>query len=140
MADGTQSFVDMLRKFGSDLGLPKIDVDKLIETHRENIETFEQSASAISQGARSIAEKNREIFETALREATTMARDFRPLATSADVAEKQTEYSRKVFDYMAKNTREIAELADQSNKEASRIFQERLKALFGEIGAGRDKM
>jgi phasin family protein len=134
MADGTQSFIDMLRKFGSDLGLPNIDVDKLIETHRKNIETFERSASAISQGARSIEEKNREIFETALREATAMARDFRPLVATADFAEKQAEYSRKIFDYMAKNTREIAELANQSNKEANRIFQERLKALFDEIG------
>lgn len=134
MADKTQSFVDMLRKFGSDLGLPNIDVDKLIETHRKNIETFEQSAGAISQGAGSIAEKNREMFETALREATTIARDFRPLAATADVAGKQAEGSRKVLDYIAKNTREIADLANQANKEASHVFQDRLKALFGEIG------
>ena len=139
MADKTQSFVDMLKKFGSDLGLPTIDVEKLIETHRKNIETFEQSASAISQGAGSIAEKNREMFGTALREATTMARDFRPLAATADVAAKQAEESRKVLDYIAKNTREIAELANEANKESSRVFQERLKALFGEIDAGRNE-
>ena len=32
MTNENTSYVEMLRKFGSDIGLPKIDVDKLIES------------------------------------------------------------------------------------------------------------
>ena len=31
MTDAT-SYIEMLKKFGSDIGLPKLDVDELIET------------------------------------------------------------------------------------------------------------
>ena len=36
MTEATQSWLEMLKKFGSDLNLPKVDVDKLIEMHRKN--------------------------------------------------------------------------------------------------------
>jgi hypothetical protein len=32
----TQSFLDMIKEFGTGLGVPKVDVDKLIEVHRRN--------------------------------------------------------------------------------------------------------
>jgi phasin family protein len=62
------------------------------------------------------------------------------MAAGADAAEKHAEFARNIFGYATKNTREIEELANQSSKEAGRIFRERLKALFDEIGAGRDIM
>jgi phasin family protein len=139
MSDAAQSFLDSLKKFGDDLGLPKVDVEKLMEVHRNNIEALVQSASAISQGARSLNEKNREIFEAGLHEAAAMARDYRPLAASADAAERQAEFAKKVFAAIAKSTQDISELANESTKEASRIFQDRLKASIEEIKASVEK-
>jgi len=37
MAQETQSFIDTMKKFGSDLGLPKVDVDKVVEAQRKNL-------------------------------------------------------------------------------------------------------
>jgi phasin family protein len=139
MIEPAQSLLEMLKKFGDDLGLPKVDVVKLMEFHRKNIEAMAQSASAISQGARSLGEKNREILEAGLREAAGMARDYRPLAAGADAAEKQAEFAKKVFAAIAKNTQDISDLAKESTKEASRIFQDRLKASIEEIKASVDK-
>ena len=36
----TQSYIDMLRNFGTNFGLPQVDVEKLIETNRKNIEAL----------------------------------------------------------------------------------------------------
>ena len=36
MTPDANSYIEMLRKFGSDLGLPKLDVDKLIEAQKKN--------------------------------------------------------------------------------------------------------
>ena len=52
MAD-TTSYIEMLRKFGVDLGLPKPNVDQLVETQKKNIEALGQSAQ------RSLRARNR---------------------------------------------------------------------------------
>ena len=141
MTDATQSYLNILSKFGADLGLPTVDVDRLLEAHKKNIEALANSASVISEGARSVAEKNQEIFEAGLREVAAIARDYRPLAAEADLAEKRVEFAKKVFDAIAKNARDANDIANQSTKEASRIFQDRLKASIEEIkaSAGRSE-
>ena len=45
----TSSYIEMLRKFGSDLGLPKMNVDQLVETQKKNIEALGQSAKVAAQ-------------------------------------------------------------------------------------------
>ena len=39
MTDNT-SYIDMLRKFGSDLGLPKLNVDELLQAQKKNLEAL----------------------------------------------------------------------------------------------------
>jgi phasin family protein len=51
------------------------------------------------------------------------------------LAEKRVEFAKKVFDAIAKNARDANDIANQSTKEASRIFQDRLKASIDEIKA-----
>ena len=128
-----------MRRFGGDIGLPKVDVDKLIESHRKNIEALGQSASVLSEGARAVAERNREILEAGFREATAMARDFKPLAASADMMQRQADFARKAFDAAMQNTSDIAGLAKKSTSEAGRIFQDRLRNSLNEIKASIDK-
>jgi phasin family protein len=139
MTDATQSYLDILSKFGAELGLPTVDVDRLLEAHKKNIEALANSAGAISDGARSVAEKNREILEAGLRELAGIARDYRPLAAGVDLAEKRVEFAKKVLAAIAKNARDVNDIANQSTKEASRIFQDRLKASIDEIKASVGK-
>ena len=139
MTDATQSYPDILSKFGTELGLPTVDVDRLLEAHKKNIEALANSASVISEGARSVAEKNQEILEAGLHELAAVARDYRPLAGEADLVEKRVEFAKKVFDAIAKNARDVNDIANQSTKEASRIFQDRLKASIDDIKASVGK-
>jgi hypothetical protein len=102
MTNENTSYVDMLRKFGSDLGLPKIDVDKLIESHQKNIDALSQSATVAAQGAQSVAKKQREIFEAGLQEATKLARGYQPLGKLQDNLALQTQFAKKVFEIAVK--------------------------------------
>ena len=108
MTEATQSWLEMLKKFGSDLNLPKVDVDKLIEIHRKNLDAVEQSAQVASMGAKSLADKQREIIETVFSEAAAMARDFKPSGDPSEVLAKQTEFAKKAFDITVQNTRDVA--------------------------------
>jgi len=73
MTSDTTSYIEMLRKIGSDLDLPKLDVDRLIEAQKKNIEALGQSARVAAQGAQSVAQRQREVLEAGLREAATLS-------------------------------------------------------------------
>ena len=133
MTNENTSYVDMLRKFGSDLGLPKIDVDELIEGHKKNIDALSQSATVAAQGAQSVAQKQREIFEAGLQEATKLARGYQPLGKLQDNLALQTEFAKKVFEIAVKGAQDSATTARQSTGEAMKIIQDRLKESFDEI-------
>jgi phasin family protein len=121
------------RKFGSDLGLPKVDVDKLIESHKKNIDALSQSATVAAQGAQSVAQKQREIFEAGLQEATKLARGYQPLGKLQDNLALQTEFAKKVFEIAVKGAQDSATTARQSTGEAVKIIQDRLRESFDEI-------
>ena len=135
MAEDQQSWLEMLRKFGSDLGLPKIDVDRLIEVHRKNLDALERSAQVASEGARSLADKQREIVETALREAAAIARDFKPTGNPQEIIAKQAEFARRAFDITVQNTRDITELAARTTADATAVIRDRLRESLNELGA-----
>jgi phasin family protein len=133
MTNENTSYVDMLRKFGSDPGLPKVDVDMLIEGHKKNIDALSQSATVTAQGAQSMAQKQREIFEAGLQEATKLARGYQPLGKLEDNLALQTEFAKKVFEIAVKGAQDSATTARQSTGEAVKIIQDRLKESFDEI-------
>src|SRR5438876_11101682 len=127
MTQDTTSYIEMLRKFGSDLGLPKLDVDKLIEAQKKNIDALSESAKVAAQGAQSVAQKQREVLEAGLREATTLAREYKPLGKIHENVALQTEFARKVFEIAVQGAQESASTARQSTTEAVKIIQDRVK-------------
>ncbi len=129
----TTSYIEMLRKFGSDLGLPKVNVDQLVETQKKNLEALSQSAKVAAQGAQSVAQKQREVMEAGLREATAFAREFKPLGMVHENLALQTEFARKVFEITVKGAQETATTARQSGADAAKIIQDRMKESFEEL-------
>ena len=129
------SYIDMLRKFGSDLGLPKLNVDELLQAQRKNLEALAQSAKVAVQGTQSIAQKQREVLEAGLREATTLAREYKPLGKVHENLALQTGFAQKVFDIAVKGAQDSASTARQSTTEAVKIIQDRMKEGFEEFRA-----
>ncbi|MCC8966088.1 TIGR01841 family phasin [Bradyrhizobium sp. Pear76] len=129
------SYIDMLRKFGSDLGLPKLNVDELLQTQKKNLEALGQSAKVAAQGAQSVAQKQREVLEAGLREASTLAREYKPLGKVHENLALQTEFARKVFDIAVKGAQDSASTARQSTTDAVKIIQDRMKENFEEFRA-----
>ena len=82
----TESFMDQIKAFGARLGLPKVDVDKLVDIQLKNIDALGRSAQAAGEGAKALADKQREIIEAAFKETSAMVRDFHPSGRSASHA------------------------------------------------------
>jgi phasin family protein len=133
MTKETQSYIDMLRNFGSNFGLPLVDVEKLLEMNRKNLEALGESAKVAAGGAQSVAQKQREVLEAGLREASALARDYQPVGNAQEILAKQTEFVKKVFDIAVRGARDSAELSRQSTTDAVKIIQGRMKASLEEM-------
>jgi phasin family protein len=129
----TNSYFDMLKKFGTDLGLSKLNVDELLQTQKRNIDALGESAKVAAQGAQSVAQKQREVLEARLREAAALAREYKPLGGIQDNVALQTEFARKVFEITVQGARDSASTARQSTAEAVKIIQDRVKESLDEI-------
>jgi phasin family protein len=133
------SHIEMLKKFESDIGLPKLD--ELIETHKKNIDAMGQRANVAAQDAQSVAQKQREVLEAGLREAASLAREYKPLDKVHENVAVQTEFASKLLEIALKGAADSATTAWQSTAEAVKMIQDRVKESLKEIrgSIGRNK-
>ena len=133
MADKT--VMDMFADMANQISLPKIDYEAFVDIHRKNIEAMQKSAAMLSEGGRATVAKQQEILAEVGREAQQMLADFRPGGSPQEVATKQAELAKRVFEATVKNTRDIAELVQKSSGEAPRVILDRMRASFAEARA-----
>jgi phasin family protein len=133
MADKT--VMDMFADMAKQINLPKIDYEAFADIHRKNIEAMQKSATMLSEGGRATVAKQQEILAEVGREAQQMLADFKPGGSPQEVATKQAELAKRVFEATVKNTRDIAELVQKSSGEAPRIILDRMRASFAEARA-----
>jgi phasin family protein len=122
-----------MKAFGARLGLPKVDVDKLVDMNLKNIDALGRSAQVAGEGAKALAEKQREIVEAAFRETSAMVRDFKPSGNPQEILAKQSEYARKAFEITMQNTKDIAELTKKTSTDATSILRDRLRDSLAEL-------
>jgi phasin family protein len=133
MMTATDSILEQMKAFGARLGLPKVDVDKLVDMNLKNIDALGRSAQAAGEGAKALADKQREIVETAFRETSSMVRDFKPSGNPQEILAKQSEYARKAFEITMQNTKDIAELSRKTSTDATAILRDRLRDSLAEL-------
>jgi len=131
--EGKQSFIDIVRQFALDLGLPKVDVDKLVITHQKNFEALTQTAQITSESVKSIAAKQKETIESAFREAVEMARSVKLTGDPKELLAKQTEAVNRALDAAVGNTREIAERIQKANADAFKVVADRITESIAEV-------
>lgn len=139
MADPTQAFTDMFKKFGEQLKVPPFDMTKIMEHHQKNLEAMSKSWQAMAEGASGIANKQKEILEAAMKDMAEMAQSYKPGGNPQDVMAKQAEFAKKAMEAAIANTRDIAELVQKSSTEALKIVQERMKESYEEIRTSVEK-
>ena len=139
MAKEQHSFIDMFARLGQDLKLPSIDIERVIEHHRKNLEALERSAKAASTGANTIMKRQREMLQETLEEISTMAHNYRTPASAQELMEKQTDFARRSFETAVKNTSEMADLVRKSGSESIEILRQRIRDGMAEIREGYEK-
>jgi phasin family protein len=130
-----RTVMDMFADMAQQINLPKIDYEGFLDIHRKNIEAMQKSAAALSEGGRAVLAKQQEILAEVAREARQMIADFEPGGSPQEVATKQVELARRVFDATVKNTMDITELIQKSSGEAPKIILDRIRESVAEARA-----
>jgi phasin family protein len=127
-------FADMAKR----INLPKIDYEAFPDIHRKNIEATQKSAAALSEGGHAVFAKQQEMLAEVVREARQLVTDFKPGGSPQEVAAKQAELARRVFEAAVKNTKDVAELVQKSSSEAPKIILDRMRESFAEARAASE--
>ena len=131
--EAKQSFVDIVRQFALDLGLPTVDVDKLVAAHKKNFEALTQTAQIATDGVKSVAAKQKETIESAFREAVEMARSTKLAGDPKEMLAKQQAAVNRAVDAAVGNTREVAEQIQKTNSDAFKVVADRITESLAEI-------
>jgi phasin family protein len=133
MTQTPQSIIDMFKKLGEDMKVPSVDMQKIVDHHRKNLEALAASSKAAAEGATAVAARQKEIIEAAVKEIQAAAQNFKLPGSAQEMMAAQTEFTKKAMEAAVKNTRDMAELMQKSNAEAIRVIQDRMKESFVEI-------
>lgn len=135
----SETLIDMFARLGQDLKMPSMDIERVIEHHRKNLEALEKAARSASSGATSLFTRQREMLEETLREITDMAQGLRSPGSPQDMMAKQAEFARRSFETAVKNASEIGEVMRKSSGETIEILRERIREAMEEMREGYDK-
>ena len=130
-----KTVMDMFADMAKQISLPKIDYEAFLDIHRKNIEAIQKSAAVVSEGGRAVLAKQQEILAEVGREARQLIADFKPSGSLHEVATKQAELAKRVFEATVKNTRDIVKLVQKSSSEAPKIILDRMRESFAEARA-----
>jgi phasin family protein len=129
----TESFMDLFTRFGQDLKMPNVDIEKIMDQNRKNLEALEKSTKASAAGASALLAKQREILQDTLREVTDMAQSYSVSGNPQEMVTKQAEFARKSFEAAIKNAGEVAEIVRKSGGESLEILRQRIRESIEEI-------
>ncbi|MBL8567685.1 MAG: TIGR01841 family phasin [Phreatobacter sp.] len=139
MTQSTTSILDMFKKLGEDMKIPSVDLNKIIDHHRKNLEALAASGKAAAEGAAAFASKQREIVEAAVKDIQEASKSFKVPGSAQEMMAAQTEFAKRAMEAAVKNTRDMADLVQKHNQDAVRIIQDRMKESYEEIRQSFEK-
>jgi phasin family protein len=112
--------------------VPGVDVSKLIEGQRENIEALQEANQTALQGWQNLMTRQTELMRESI-EAWQASVSDTVKAPPGEMAQKQIEYGQKAFEKALSNMRELAEMAIKSQSDAADVIRKRFEAGLKEI-------
>lgn len=135
----SESIIDLFVNFGRELNMANVDIDKIIEHHRKNLEALEQSAKTATGGASDVFARQRDVLQQTLHEITELAETMRSADNPRDVMAKQVDFSRRSFESAVKNASEIGEVLRKSSSDSIDILRARIREAMEEMREGYSK-
>jgi phasin family protein len=127
MSSPINPFAD-LQTLMTQFSIPGVDLAAVVEARRKDIDALVAANQAALEAAQALARKQTEMLTQAMKDIQQATRD----AAAGDPA-KQSANARKAIDKALADMRELAQMAQDSQKEALAHLTERANANLQEI-------
>lgn len=124
---------DELLRFMAGLKVPGIDMDALVATQRDNLEALNAANQAALNGLKQASEWQMKILQETMQEMTSAMSGLAKVTTPQHLIEAETDLARKTFETMIRRMRELAEIVNSANEEATNAIARRIPETLEEI-------
>lgn len=131
-----QSFPFMnpeITKMFAQMKMPGIDVEVMMAAYRKNIEAMTAANQLCVEGMQTILRRNVDIMRSTMEELTALSQQAMAEGTPDEKLARQLESARAAFERNIANTKELLEIAQKANAEASDVLTARVTSGMEEM-------
>jgi phasin family protein len=115
------------------------DLKGLLETQRKNVQAITE-ANQISMGhIQAIAQRQTEILSQIVEDNSSLAKELMTEGTPEEKIAKNAKLFKGIYERTVGNMKELSEMINKSNQEASTIINKRVTATMNEIQSSLEK-
>lgn len=121
----------------SRLHLPGVDLEKVLDEQRKNVDAIREANRSVLSGWEALARKQAQVFQDSIEQWQQAMQDA--LAGKQPTPEQRAEMMRQGFEQALDNMRALAEIAAQHQNEAYEIVRKRMEANIQSFFGDRDR-
>lgn len=130
--DLTKGSADLL-KLMSELKVPGVNIDALVASQRHNIEALNTANRAVLAGFKAVGEWQMWILQETMQELTAAINDLAHVSSPQELVAAETELTKKAIETATRQMRELAQIVNNANQEATDAIVRRIPESLGEI-------
>lgn len=110
-----------------------------MEVHRRNFEALTEAQQRAMEGIQAAAQRQTELFSEMFENNTALANEILGEGSPEQKVARQADMMKKVYEKAIVNIREIGEMLNKSNRQATDILHKRVGATLSELKSAMEK-
>ncbi|MGB4056739.1 MAG: TIGR01841 family phasin [Alphaproteobacteria bacterium] len=115
------------------------DLKALLETQRKNIQALTEANKIAVGNLQAIAQRQTEILSQIVEDNSSLAKEMMTEGTPEEKIAKNAKLFKNVYERTVGSMKELSEIINKSNEEASTIINKRVAATMNEIQSSLEK-
>ncbi len=120
-------------KMADQFQVPGLDAQALVASQKRNFEALALANKIALEGAQAVMQRQAEIVRQGVEEASKAFSDMNAAGTPQDQIAKQADLVKGAYESALANVRELTEMANKANVEATELLSSRVSESFGEF-------
>lgn len=115
------------------------DMKGFLETQRKNIQALSEANQLAMEGLQAIAQRQTEILSQIVEDNSSLAKEIMNEGTPEEKMAKNAKLFKTVYQRTVSNMKELSEIINKSNQDASNVINKRVTATMNEIQSSLEK-
>ena len=115
------------------------DLKALLETQRKNVQAITEANQVSMGNLQTIAQRQTEILSQIVEDNSSLAKELMTEGTPEEKIEKNAKLFKNIYERTVGNMKDLSEMINKSNQEASAIINKRVAATMNEIQSSIEK-